>query len=279
MRIFQSDAIKKKGEIKGYNILIIDGEKQYSDTAENFKLDGGATIETAIIYNDDDGFCVIDNQYKEYPNNEFNGYIDNIDTYIAAKEERTYVEPPEPTEDEKLQLEASIAKSQLKEKAVTVMMMSLVGGDTTEAQTEYQTSVMALSDGVALKIPDIFPTWSGDSKEYKKGERLNYNGTLYKVLQDHTSQSTWTPTDAPSLFAKVLTSTDGTIPEWEQPDSTNGYMKGDKVQFEGKIYESTIDNNVWSPTAYPQGWKEITEQEETEGAAQSKEDLEAIALT
>lgn len=261
MRIFQSDPVKKKGKITGYNILIIDREKQYSDTAENFKLDGGATIETPIIYNDDEGFCVINNQYKEYPNTEFNDYIDKIDTYIAAKEERTYVEP---TEDEKLQIEASIAKSQLKEKAVTVMMMSLVGGDTTEAQTEYQTSVMALSDGVALKIPDVFPTWSGDSKEYKKGERLNYNGTLYKVLQDHTSQATWTPTDPPSLFAKVLTSTDGTIPEWEQPGSTNGYMTGDKVKFEGKIYESIIDNNVWSPAAYPQGWKEITDTEGTE---------------
>lgn len=111
MRIFQSDPVKKKGKITGYNILIIDGEKQYSDTAENFKLDGGVTIEKAIIYNDDEGFCAIDNQYKEYPNSEFNSHIENIDTYIAAKEERTYVEPPEPTEDEKLQMEANATRS------------------------------------------------------------------------------------------------------------------------------------------------------------------------
>lgn len=100
MRIFQSDAIKKKGQITGYNILIIDGEKQYNDTAENFKLDGGADIDKSIIYNDDDGICVIDNQYKKYPNDNFNSYIDSIDTFIAAKEQRTYVEPPEPTLDE-----------------------------------------------------------------------------------------------------------------------------------------------------------------------------------
>ena len=49
------------------------------------------------------------------------------------------------------------------------------------------------------------------------------------------------------------------IPEWEQPDSTNPYMTGDKVRFEGKVYQSLIDNNVWSPTAYPQGWEEVTE--------------------
>jgi hypothetical protein len=47
------------------------------------------------------------------------------------------------------------------------------------------------------------------------------------------------------------------IPEWEQPDSTNPYMKGDKVTFNGVVYESTIDNNIWSPSAYPGGWRQV----------------------
>ena len=46
-----------------------------------------------------------------------------------------------------------------------------------------------------------------------------------------------------------------TVPEWVQPDATTAYKKGDKVVFEGKIYESTIDGNVWSPTTYPAGWQ------------------------
>ena len=83
---------------------------------------------------------------------------------------------------------------------------------------------------------------------------------LYKVLQAHTVQESWTPTDAHSLFAKVLTDPTGeTILDWEQPDSTNPYMIGDKVMFEGKVYQSVIDNNVWSPASYPQGWKEVVE--------------------
>jgi len=60
-----------------------------------------------------------------------------------------------------------------------------------------------------------------------------------------------------SLWAKVLIPDENHIPEWEQPDSTNAYMKGDKIIFEDKIYESLIDNNVWSPAVYPAGWKEI----------------------
>jgi len=27
------------------------------------------------------------------------------------------------------------------------------------------------------------------------------------------------------------------------------------VSYNGKIYESTINGNVWSPEAYPAGWK------------------------
>ena len=80
------------------------------------------------------------------------------------------------------------------------------------------------------------------------GEYIQYQDVLYKVLQAHTVQEAWTPTNAPSLFAKVLIDPTGeTILDWEQPDSTNPYMTGDKVKYDGKIYESTIDNNVWSP--------------------------------
>jgi hypothetical protein len=59
-------------------------------------------------------------------------------------------------------------------------------------------------------------------------------------------------------LAKVLIPDANVIPEWEQPDSTNPYMKGDRVMFNGEVYESAIDNNVWSPAAYPGGWIKIS---------------------
>ena len=117
-----------------------------------------------------------------------------------------------------------------------------------------------LTDAQALQVPMLFDEFNGNGVKYKAGKRVLYEGILYKVLQDHTSQEGWTPTAAHSLFAKVINETiTGEIPDWEQPDSTNAYMKGNKVKFNGKIYESVIDNNVWSPTAYPSGWKEVTE--------------------
>lgn len=117
-----------------------------------------------------------------------------------------------------------------------------------------------LSDAQALQVPMLFDGFDGNGVAYEVGKRILYNDVLYKVIQAHTSQAEWTPVAAPSLFAKVINETiDGSIPEFEQPDSTNPYMKGDKVLFNGKVYESLIDNNVYSPEAYPNGWKEITE--------------------
>lgn len=117
-----------------------------------------------------------------------------------------------------------------------------------------------LPDEQAAQVPMLFEEFDGNGVTYAVGKRVMYKGVLYKVIQAHTSQADWTPDAAPSLFAKVINETvDGSIPEFVQPDSTNPYMKGDKVKFNGKVYESLIDNNVWSPTDYPSGWKEIAD--------------------
>lgn len=112
------------------------------------------------------------------------------------------------------------------------------------------------TDETALEAVSLFPSWQSGI-DYTVGQRVRYNGVLYSVLQAHTSQDTWQPDVAVSLFAKVLIPDPDVVPEWEQPGSTNPYMKGDRVLFEGTVYESLIDNNVWSPTAYPAGWKAV----------------------
>ena len=153
------------------------------------------------------------------------------------------------------------------EEATTITVNYVVTAKplTKEEQLENQKNLAltffaeTLSDAQALQVPMLFDEFDGNGVAYEVGKRIMFEGVLYKVIQAHTSQADWTPATAPSLFAKVINETiDGSIPDWEQPDSTNAYMKGNKVKFNGKIYESVIDNNVWSPTAYPAGWKEIT---------------------
>lgn len=117
-------------------------------------------------------------------------------------------------------------------------------------------SAQSLDDETALEAVTLFPSWAAGTA-YTTGTKVKHGGVLYSVLQDHTSQTGWEPGVAPSLFAKVLIPDPAVIPDWEQPDSTNPYKKGDKVLFGGKVYESLIDNNVWSPSAYPAGWRQI----------------------
>ena len=114
----------------------------------------------------------------------------------------------------------------------------------------------ALTDDEALTAAALYPAWSAQDT-YDAGERVRFDGTLYKCLQPHAAQADWTPTAAPSLWAKVLVSDTGEALPWEQPESTNPYMKGDKVTHGGKTWVSTVDNNVWEPGVY--GWEVLGE--------------------
>ena len=119
------------------------------------------------------------------------------------------------------------------------------------------TATQSLTEAEAITATCLHPKWSGDSVQYTAGQRVQDDGVLYTVLQAHTSQPDWKPADAPSLFAKVLIPDPTVIPEWEQPESTNPYAKGDKVAHNGKTWVSDIDGNVWEPGVY--GWTEVAE--------------------
>ena len=56
---------------------------------------------------------------------------------------------------------------------------------------------------------------------------------------------------------------DESIPAFVQPTGAHdAYQTGDRVTYNGHIYESTINNNVWSPDTYPQGWTDLGAVEE-----------------
>lgn len=131
-----------------------------------------------------------------------------------------------------------------------------------EQQEEVQTALTYLTDEQAVTVKDLHEEWV-PNKYYKTGDRKLYNQVLYKCLQDHTAQAEWNPEDAPSLWAKILIPDPEVIPEWEQPESTNGYSAGDKVTHNGKTWESLVDNNVWEPGAVGTEslWREVVAEE------------------
>ena len=119
-----------------------------------------------------------------------------------------------------------------------------------------ETAISADPKAVAEAIPEWQP-----GNHYRIGQFVRHTGMIYRVLQAHTSQADWLPDVASALYTRAdKTTTDPveTVPEWVRPTGAHdAYGIGDKVKFEGKIYESLIAGNTYSPTDYPQGWKEI----------------------
>ena len=110
-------------------------------------------------------------------------------------------------------------------------------------RAEMESHASTLSDEAALEVVEMFPLWT--PKAYEMGERVRYEGTLYKCVQAHPQNETYIPGEAVSLWAEVLTPSG--IPEWVQPESTNPYMKGDHVMHNGQTWVSDIDYNVFEP--------------------------------
>ena len=114
-----------------------------------------------------------------------------------------------------------------------------------------------------LEVPTVFPVYEV-GKSYLTKSVFSYGTNavgdpqLYQVLQDHTSAEEWPPDTAVSLYKKIGVTEEG-YPEWVQPlGASDAYNTGDIVSFNGKLYESTIDANVWNPEAYPAGWQEVS---------------------
>ncbi|WP_195984085.1 carbohydrate-binding protein [Clostridium sp. D33t1_170424_F3] len=109
-------------------------------------------------------------------------------------------------------------------------------------------------DELAVTVPTLFPAWISEGHEYTIGDRVQYGGSLYRCLTAHTSQASWTPDAASSLWVHI---DDPAVewPEWRQPaGSTDAYTKGAKVSHNGKHWTSDVDANVWEP---PTQWTEV----------------------
>lgn len=115
-----------------------------------------------------------------------------------------------------------------------------------------ETLAITLDDATALTGVELFPAWATDTA-YAVGDRVQYNGVLYKCVQAHTSQADWMPDATPALW--VIVSVEE-WPEWIQPTGAHdAYDKDAKVSHNGKHWKSTMDANVYEPGVY--GWEEV----------------------
>lgn len=121
-----------------------------------------------------------------------------------------------------------------------------------------------LSEENALMCVHLYRPWT-PGVTYKEGDYLVYGENnvgdpqLYKVAQGHTSQSDWLPGAVPALYTAIGLTSEG-YPIWSKPTGAHdAYNEGDIVEYDGKLYVSTTNGNVWSPSEYPSAWEEYVE--------------------
>lgn len=177
MGVFQITK-EKKGKTAYYQVLVIndygDETKQYIDTLDNFKQDSGGVdlgkVET-VIYNDAHDDCVVNDKFLPYPNSTFEGYINDIDKYIAAKEKREYVPPAEPTFEELKESKLTEAKAEFARKRDAVRFIQVDDTNTygfdcaSEDITNFLAAYTALTNNVAKSTANttMYKVWLNET--------------------------------------------------------------------------------------------------------------------
>lgn len=103
-----------------------------------------------------------------------------------------------------------------------------------------------------IRLCEELDTWNGFKFPYRKGERFKYEGKPYEAIIDHVSQSNKTPDKEIALYKEITKENKPTYLEWVKGKE---YNKGDKVIYQGSVYECTWDKNTREPTGL--GWKKI----------------------
>ena len=144
--------------------------------------------------------------------------------------------------------------------------ITMLGTDTDKEQASEQLRrtlqmfAQTLTDEEAMEIATVYPAYEV-GKAYKVDEFISYgvndvgDPQLYKVVQAHTSQEDWKPDTTPALYTPIGLTEEG-YPVWSQPTGAHdAYSIGDIVDYNGTLYKSLIDGNVYSPEEYPAGWE------------------------
>lgn len=128
-----------------------------------------------------------------------------------------------------------------------------------------QMFAQTLTNEQAMEIATVYPKYEV-GKTYIVGEYITYGENnvgdpqLYKVVQAHTSQADWLPSETATLYEPIGLNESG-YPVWSKPSGAHdAYNIGDIVDYNAKLYKSLIDGNVYSPEEYPNGWEVITDE-------------------
>lgn len=111
----------------------------------------------------------------------------------------------------------------------------------------------AATDAQASLTVSVYPTLKQDGSLIKSGTRINHNGMIIRAAVDLYDTETNSPENAPTLW-EVLNYKDGyrIIPEVITVGTA--FSKGELGWWNGELYKSLVDSNVYTPDQYAPNW-------------------------
>ena len=114
--------------------------------------------------------------------------------------------------------------------------------------------ISPLDDKTASIAPEIYNPMRYDGELIKAGTRINWHGVLKRAAVDLWDTQENSPENAPTLWEDIAYKKGIRI----IPDVITAGMafgNGERGWWKDVLYESVMDNNVWTPDAWPDGWK------------------------
>ena len=118
-------------------------------------------------------------------------------------------------------------------------------------------AAQSLDDKVASEGAELFPALKYDGSLVKAGTKINWHGAVKKAAVDLWDTEQNSPANAPTLWEPVMYKNGVRIIP-ETITATLAFSKGELGWWQDVLYESLIDGNVYSPEAYPAGWKKYS---------------------
>ena len=121
-------------------------------------------------------------------------------------------------------------------------------------RAKIEQAAISLSDSDASTAALLFPRLKGDGALVPAGTRINHNGAIKRAAVDLWDTAANNPDQAPTLWDDIGYQ-DGFRIIPDVITAGTAFAQGECGWWEGVLYRSIIDNNVWTPLAYPAGWE------------------------
>lgn len=190
---------------------------------------------------------------------------EDIQRYVKYTEEELQQIEEEKKKQEEAQKEAEEAAKKAQEEAAASQRMNLAV-QTMSLMMMPTMNFTSVHDATVATLEPLYSEWNSNSVKYKKGDPFYYiiegEKRYFRASQDTTSTSVYKPGDVgtESIYYEIFIASDGILIWQDVKGDYNSYGLGERVHYpneNGKIYESLVKNNSYSPDVRPDDWKVV----------------------